>query len=123
MKTLTRGERNIHWIESYCLYPNGPERGQRVCLTPQHREIVLRIYDDPSGAPQHVSVPNDLAAYLALLHTCGYESIKQTPVNLPWQPDIFTTWASAGPDLKSYLRCEGGCIVCAELGTSYQAAA
>jgi hypothetical protein len=38
-----RGERNIAWIENYCLVPAGPDKGKRVVLTPEQRDTVRRI--------------------------------------------------------------------------------
>jgi hypothetical protein len=49
----TRGDKNAHWIEMFCLVPRGPDKGERVVLTQAQRETVRMIYDNPSG-PQDV---------------------------------------------------------------------
>jgi hypothetical protein len=63
-----------------------------------------------------------LAAFLALLHTCGPEALQRE-----FQPkveaDIFTVWNASGPDLKAVLQRDREQIVCPELGTRYPAAA
>ena len=64
------------------------------------------IYDNPTGS-EAVTATGPLAAYLALLHTCGPEALQRE-----FQPkveaDIFTVWNAT---------------VCPELGTKYPAAA
>jgi hypothetical protein len=71
MRSPTRGDRAIDWIEKYCLYPAGPERGQRVRLSQHQREIIRTIYDHPAGRQPRPISSQPLAAYLALLHVCG----------------------------------------------------
>jgi hypothetical protein len=117
----TRGDKNVHWIEMFCLVPRGPEKGERVVLTQAQRETVRMIYDNASG-PQDVPVTGSLAAYLALLHICGPEAL-QNNFRPDVAPDIFTVWNSVGPDLRAVLRRDGERIVCPELGTRYPAAA
>ena|SRR5262245_35931778 len=117
-RTRTRGDRAVLWIEHFCVYPNGADRGQRVRLTPAARDVVRQIFDYPD--PPDVTGP--LAAYLALLGTCGPPDLRcDVPSNLG--VDIFTTWAATGPELKSVLRRDGEYIVCPELGTRYRMAA
>jgi len=121
MRKKSRGSKNAHWIEQYCLVPNGPDRGQHVRLTQAQRETVRQIYDHPDG-PQDVPVTGSLAAYLALLHVCGPEALQHDF----WPnvaPDLFTIWSSVGPDLRAVLRRDGACVICPELGTKYPTAA
>ena len=33
MRVLTRGDRALCWIENYCRYPDGPDKGKHVMLT------------------------------------------------------------------------------------------
>ncbi len=116
----TRGERATRWIERYCVQPHGPERGQHVRLTPAARDIVRKVYDDPDGPQPDIGGP--LAAYLALLHTCGPEALQQE--FLPKvEADIFTAWSATSPDLKAVLSRTGDAIVCPKLNTRYPAAA
>jgi hypothetical protein len=117
----TRGDKNAHWIEMFCLVPRGPDKGERVVLTQAQRETVRMIYDNPNG-PQDVPVTGSLAAYLALLHICGPEAL-QHDFRPDVTPDIFTVWGGVGPDLRPVLRRDGEHIVCPELGTRYPVAA
>jgi hypothetical protein len=34
----TRGDRNGHWIEKFCLVPHDPDKGRHVRLTPAQRK-------------------------------------------------------------------------------------
>jgi hypothetical protein len=117
----TRGERNARWIEKYCLYPNGPDKGTRVILTPAQRDVVHAIYDHPNG-PQQLPVTGPLAAYLALLHVCGVEG-KQQDFRPDVNSDIFTVWGAVSPELRRVLELDGGTVVCPALGTRYPVAA
>ena len=45
-----------------------------------------------------------LAAYLALLHTCGPEAKFKAEPPTRLETDIFTLWAATGPDLKAVLK-------------------
>ena len=117
MRTLSRGERNARWIEKFCLLPNGPNKGQRVVLTPAQRDIVRQVYDTARPPP----VTGDLAAYLALLHVCGPEAKSAHGPQLA--SDFFTVWNTTGPDLRRWLKRDGAAVVCPELGTRYPAAA
>ena len=120
MKT-SRGAHAVRWIERYCVVPGGPERGQHVRLTQEQAQAVREIYDNPTGS-EAVTATGPLAAYLALLHTCGPEALQRE-----FQPkveaDIFTVWNATGPDLRAVLKRDGERIVCPELGTKYPAAA
>jgi hypothetical protein len=114
-----RGRQNAEWIEAYCLIPAGPEKGQRVRLTPAQREVIFLIYDYDGG--QDIPVTQPLAAYLALLHVCGPEAV-QHKFSPAFSVDIFTVWNAVGPDLRAVLKRDGAAVVCPELGTRYQAA-
>jgi hypothetical protein len=114
----TRGEKNIRWIEMFCLVPHGPDKGQHVKLTQEQRDTLREIYD----MSKTVEVGEPLAAYLALMHVCGPEAL-QKEFRPDVRPDIFTTWAATGPDLKAVLKRDGEHILCPELGTRYPAAA
>src|SRR5262245_27406725 len=117
----SRGARAASWIETYCLFPSGADRGQHVRLTQAQRESVRQIYDHPDG-PQDVPVTGSLAAYLALLHICGPEAL-QNNFRPDVAPDIFTVWNSVGPDLRAVLKRDGAYVICPELGTKYPTAA
>jgi hypothetical protein len=119
MPRKTRVQRNIAWIEKYCLVPSGPDRGQRVKLTRHQRDIIRAIY----GRDETVSVGAPLSAYLALLHVCGPEAVRPWPTPPANNADIFTVWNATGPDLREVLKRDGASVVCPELGTKFPATA
>jgi hypothetical protein len=120
-KHESRGEHAVYWIEQFCIYPSGFNRGQYAVLTPAQKQVVHEIYDHADG-PQDIPVDGPLAAYLALLHVCGPEALQRN-----FRPavtaDIFTVWSATGPKLKEVLKRDGERIVCPELGTQFPAAA
>jgi len=118
----TRGERIIRWIEEFCLYPTGPEKGQRVVLTPMQKEDLRRIYDHPDGEKLAAAITGPLGAYVALYHLCGYLAAQRESAPA-LDTDTFTVWGATGPEPKRVLKHEGSHIVCPELGTRYPAAA
>ena len=78
----TRGDKNVHWIEMFCLVPRRPDKGERVVLTQAQRETVRMIYDNPNS-PRDVPITGSLAAYLALFHICGPEALQHD-----FRPDV-----------------------------------
>ena len=46
---MTRGDRNIAWIERYCRVPEGKLVGQPVILREWQRREIRRIYDNEHG--------------------------------------------------------------------------
>jgi hypothetical protein len=42
---FSQSQKAGHWIEHFCLFPNGLERGQCVRLTEAQREILHRVFD------------------------------------------------------------------------------
>ena len=68
-------ERFISW-HLLLIGPNGPNRGQRVKLSPNERQTICRLYDGPAGIEAtEVVVPGTLASYLSLFHICGPEAV------------------------------------------------
>src|SRR5262245_39727125 len=104
------------WVEKFCTVPSGPQRGEYVRLTQVQRDTIRKIYDTDDGDAEAVTLP--LAAYLALLHVAGPEAL-QKEFRPDVKPDVFTTWAATGPDLKAVLKRDGERIVCPELNTRY----
>jgi hypothetical protein len=102
------------------LSPNGPERGKRARLTESECALLKRIYDT-GPEPLSITVEGDLAAYVALLHTCGVEAFGTVMPAL--DTNIFTMWNAAGPELRDVLRLKGDVVVCPRLGTRYPTAA
>ena len=115
MKTLSQKAAN--WIENFCVYPSGFDRGQHVRLTEQQREILRKLFDTDDEPPGDMTQP--LASYLALLVVAGPRPLAECMTGINLDADIFTTWAATGPALKSVLRVDGGTIVCQELRTRF----
>ncbi len=118
----TRGDRAIRWIESFCLYPNGPKKGKHVRLSAEQCVAVRRIYDNPNGFADLSGINPPLMAYLALMHVCGPEALGKVPPP-QFAADIFTVWNATGPRLREVLKRHGEAIICPELGTAYPRAA
>ena len=118
MRVLTRGDRALFWIEKFCLYPNGPDKGKPVMLSQAECWQVRQLYDNPSGPDQSASLPGPLAAYLALLHICGPEALQKE-----FQPhvdiDSWTVWRATSERLQRVLKREGEAVICPRLGTRY----
>ena len=118
----TRGDLIAGWIEDYCRVPSGPDRGKRVRLTEAELYAVRRYYDCPDG-PQDLQVEGNLAAYLALLHTCGIEACDDGP-RPQLHTDPWTVWnASNNPMLRRVLKREPDAVACPQLGTRFPRAA
>ena len=113
---MTRGDKAIRWIENFCVYPHGFNKGQHVVLTPEQKENVLKVFDG-DNAPAEITAP--LSSYLALLALAGPRALAERLTGIELDADVFSTWAAVGPDLKSVLRVDAGKIICAELGTKF----
>lgn len=74
----TRGDRNIAWIETYCVIPEGKLVGQPVKLTRQQKRWIKNIYDTPTRtyilSMARKNAKTALSAFLLLLHLCGPEA-------------------------------------------------
>jgi hypothetical protein len=119
MPKPTRAQRNIMWIEKYCVVPDGPQHGMPVMLSREEREVLRQVYDDSFDNIKPIG--NRLAAFVALLHTCGFEA-KIGSDRPPIETDAFSVWRSASPKLREVLKRDGERITCPELGTAYVAA-
>lgn len=77
---MTRAERNIRWIETYCRVPEGRLVGQPVTLREWQKDEIRKIYDNPAGTRRAIisfgrkNGKTALAAFLLLLHLCGPEA-------------------------------------------------
>ena len=121
-KVKTRADEIINWIERYCVYPNGVERGRPVHLTQAQREQLRRVYNNPNGLQTAAAITGPLAAYVALFHVCGPVAPEHEPPP-PLETDTFSVWGATSPGLKEVLEHDGARIVCPQLGTHYPAAA
>ena len=73
-----RVKRNIDWIETFCLIPEGKFAGQPVKLTKHQRRWMERIYGSPTRtfilSMARKNAKTAFSAFLTLLHLCGPES-------------------------------------------------
>lgn len=81
---MTRAERNIAWIETHCVIPEGKDVGKPVVLREWQRDEIRKIYDNPAGTRQAIiSFPRKngktaLIGFLLLLHLCGPEAKRNS---------------------------------------------
>lgn len=77
-RELTRGERNIQWIETLCRVPEGKLVGQPVRLTDEQCRWIKNIYDTPTRtfilSMGRKNAKTTFSAFLLLLHLCGTEA-------------------------------------------------
>jgi hypothetical protein len=106
----------------------GPDRGQRVSLSPAQRELVRKIYDTPDGSTDPNAVAAlcgpELSAFLVLACIVGIRAARDSAIDLDINADIDLIWAAASdPALRSHLEKHGNVISVPELGTRYPEAA
>lgn len=132
---MTRGERNIEWIETHCNVPEGKFVGQAVKLRPWQRQIIRDIYDSPTRTAivsfGRKNAKTTLAGFLLLLHLCGPESRPNgqlfSAAQSRDQASILFALAAKivrmSPDLRDWvvIRDTAKQLFCAERGTLYRA--
>lgn len=132
---MTRGERNIAWIEQVCRIPEGKFVGQPVKLRSWQRDILLGIYDQPTRRAiisfGRKNAKTTLSAFLLLLHLCGPEARANSQLFSAAQSRdqaaiLFSLAAKTvrmSPDLNRYVtvRDTAKQLACGELGTLYRA--
>ena len=78
MAEVTRGERNIRWIESHCTIPEGKFVGQPFRLSKEQKAWLRLIYDTPTRriiiSMARKQGKTSFAACLLLLHLVGPEA-------------------------------------------------
>jgi len=136
-KRLTRGQRNVEWVERYCRIPEGRDVGKPVKLRPWQKREVCKIYDNPNGTRRAIisfgrkNAKTTLAAFLLLLHTCGPEARPNSQLNSAAQSKeqaaiLFKLAAKIvrlSPDLSGVVVIRDTIkeLFCPELGTLYKA--
>ena len=136
-KNPTRAERNIAWVEEFCVVPEGKDIGKPVRLRPWQKRDLRKIYDNPHGTRLAIisfakkNGKTSLAACLLLLHLCGPEAIpnSQLPSTAQSRDQAAVLFALAAkmvrmsPDLNANLviRDTAKQIFCPDLGTLYKA--
>lgn len=80
----TRAERNIAWIERYCVVPDGKDVGKPVVLRGWQQDEIRKIYDNPYGTRRAIisfakkNAKTTLSAFLLLLHISGPEAQRNS---------------------------------------------
>jgi phage terminase large subunit-like protein len=136
-RRLTRAARNIEWIESYCVVPEGKDIGKPVKLRVWQKADIKKIYDNPAGTRTAIisfakkNGKTSLAACLLLLHLCGPEAIPNTQLPSTAQSrdqaavlfNLAAKMVRMSPDLNANLaiRDTAKQIFCPDLGTLYKA--
>jgi phage terminase large subunit-like protein len=134
-RSLTRGEQNVAWIETFCRVPEGKHVGEAIRLRGFQRDIVRGIYDTPTRSAiisfGRKNSKTALAAMLALLHLCGPEarinsqlfSAAQSREQASILFTLMVKMVRQSPDLSAYVtvRDTKKELYCHELGTTYRA--
>ena len=134
-RRLTRGERNVAWIQQYCRIPEGKFVGQNVVLRPWQQDIIKGIYDSPTRRAiisfGRKNAKTTLSAFLLLLHLCGPEARHNSQLYSAAQSReqasiLFALAAKVvrmSPDLVSFvtIRDTAKQLFCEDLGTLYRA--
>jgi phage terminase large subunit-like protein len=134
-KRLTRGERNIAWIEHHCCIPEGKMVGQRVKLTKHQRRWLKRIYDTPTRtfilSMARKNAKTALSAFIVLLHLCGPEARPNSQLYSAAQSrdqaailfELAAKVVRMSPDLSQYVNIRDTAkeLLCGELGTFFKA--
>lgn len=132
---MTRGERNIQWIEAQCRIPEGKFVGQPVKLTKDQKKWIRLIYDTPTRrfilSMARKNAKTALSCFLLLLHLCGPEARANSQLYSAAQSRdqaaiLFALAAKVvrmSPDLSQYVivRDTAKQLACEELGTLYRA--
>lgn len=136
-KVITRAERNIEWIESYCRIPEGRDVGKPVRLRDWQKAELRRIYDNPHGTRRAIlsfgrkNGKTALSAFICLLHLCGQEAVPNSQLYSAAQSReqaaiLFALAAKIvrmSPELAAVVvvRDTAKQLACQELGTLYRA--
>jgi phage terminase large subunit-like protein len=134
-RQMTRGERNIYWIESVCRIPDGKLVGQPVRLTDAQKGWIKQLYDSPTRtfilSMARKNAKTATSSFLLLLHLCGPEAKANSQLYSAAQSRdqaaILFGYASKvvrmSPDLSEYVQIKESAktLTCPELGTTYRA--
>jgi phage terminase large subunit-like protein len=136
-KKLTRGDRNIRWVETHCRIPEGKDVGKPVVLRKWQQADIRKIYDNPHGTRTAIvsfakkNAKTSLASFLLLLHLCGPEAVANTQLRSTAQSKdqaaiLFNLAAKVvrlSPTLTPVVQIRDTAkeLLCPELGTHYKA--
>jgi phage terminase large subunit-like protein len=132
---LTRGERNVAWIEQHCRTPEGKAVRKPIVLRDWQREIICGIYDSPTRRAivsfGRKNGKTAISAMLLLLHLAGPEARPNSQLysaaqSLEQAAVLFGLAAKMvrmSPDLSQYVTVRDTVkqLHCRELGTLYRA--
>lgn len=134
---ISRGDRNIAWIERFCRVPEGKDVGKPLRLRVWQKDDLRKIYDNPHGTRRAIisfgkkNGKSAEAASLVLLHLCGPEAKPNTQIPSTAQSKdqaaiLFSLAAKMvrlSPGLNDVLviRDTVKQIFCPEMGTLYKA--
>jgi phage terminase large subunit-like protein len=132
---VTRGQRNIRWIEDHCIIPEGKLVGQPMKLSKEQKTWVCEIYDSPTRriilSMARKQGKTAFSACLLLLHLVGPEARANSQLYSAAQSRdqaaiLFALAAKMvrmSPDLMQYvgIRDTAKQLFCSELGTLYRA--
>ena len=135
MGKVSRGNRNVRWIETYCGGPEGKYVGQPVKLRPWQRKIIKGIYDTPTRKViisfGRKNAKTTLSGFLCLLHLCGPEAKANSQLYSAAQSrdqasilfNLMAKMVRMSPDLSSVVavRETAKQLYCQELGSLYRA--
>ena len=134
-KQVTRGDRNIAWIESHCNIPEGKLVGKPLILSKEQKRWIKLIYDTPTRmaifSMGRKNAKTALAAVLLLLHLCGPEAqpnsqLYSDALSREQASVLFELAAKMvrmSNELSQYvvIRDTAKELACVELGTVYKA--
>jgi len=85
-RKLTRGERVVAFIETYCHAPEGDRIGKLMKMEPFQKRFIFDIYDSPFGTHSaYLSIARKngktaLISSLLLAHLCGPEAVQNSQI-------------------------------------------
>lgn len=134
-RRVSRGLRNIRWIEQYCRIPEGSHIGKPVKLTPHQKKWVRMIYDTPTRrfilSMGRKNAKTAFTSFLMLLHLCGPEARQNSQLYSSAQSkeqasllfELAAKVVRMSPDLASVItiRDTKKEMLCGELGAVYTA--
>jgi phage terminase large subunit-like protein len=132
---MTRAEKNIEWVEAFCVIPEGKFVGRPMRLSDEQKDWLRAIYDTPTRrlilSMARKQGKTAFAACLLLLHLAGREARANSQLYSAAQSRdqaaiLFALAAKMvrmSPDLSQYvtIRDTAKQLFCAELGTLYRA--
>jgi len=132
---LSRGARNIAWIERHCRIPEGKFVGQPVVLSKFQKDVIRGIYDSPTRLAiisfGRKNAKTTLAGFLCLLHLCGPEARQNSQLYSAAQSrdqaavlfNLMAKMVRMSPDLAQFVHVRDSAkqLFCSELGTLYRA--